>query len=327
MRSWPLLLALALLAGCSARAQEAAAPTPFSSSAHRFTAEIPAGWEVAAQSLTPQLRNPVEILAAGTVVRGARPRGGSCAHVPVGALERMGPRDAFVTVQERYGEPQFPERPARFTLPAADQRTDAAECAANGSRLDIYWFGFRDARRGFHVLVAFGREAPPERREQALALLDSLRFEPGPEGVHLDPDRTVAFSDHELSWQMPLPPWRHYDWPMASMQEERLALGTFKLERVPTDCNCTPRAAIDALPEDGAFIYLLEYRDHRVAAPERTGPLELGPEESYECMGPSRMVRWREHGHDFQAHVYFGPRASDARKQEARSILNSLRVE
>jgi hypothetical protein len=58
--------------------------------------------------------------------------------------------------------------------------------------------------------------------------------------------------------------------------------------------------------------------------PERTGVLELGPERTYECMGPSRAVRWRDRGRAFQAHVSLGPRASDALLDEVRSILNSI---
>jgi hypothetical protein len=323
-----LLLLLASIAGCAdeqAPRSSAPAPTGFSSAEHRFTAEIPAGWDVAPRSLTPHLRNPVEILSAGTV-RDLRPAKGPCAHVPVGALERMGPEDVFVSVQERYGEPQFPDRPAHFTLPAAVPHTDAAECVRNGSSLEIHWFGFRDARRGFHVLVALGREAPQERRDEALDLLDSLRFAPGPPGVDLDPDRAVGFSARGLSWQMPLPPWRHYDWPMTSVQGERLKLGTFELERTPADRNCTPRAAIDAMPDDGAFIYVLEHAG-RGSAPERTGELTLGPETAYECMGLSRMVSWRQNGRALQAFVYLGRRASPELEREARSILNSIQVE
>jgi hypothetical protein len=45
--------------------------------------------------------------------------------------------------------------------------------------LGVYWFGFRDAGRGFQVLVALGRSASPARVAEALALLDSLRFDPG----------------------------------------------------------------------------------------------------------------------------------------------------
>lgn len=330
MRSWPILLVLvfALGAGCSAEEparDRAAAPARFVSDAHRFSAELPAGWERAQRSLTPGLSNPAEILSAGTV-RDVRPAAGACAHMPVGALERIGPRDVLVNVQERYGEARFPDRPERFALPAPDPGSDAAACARNGDRLDVYWFGFRDARRGFHVLVALGREAPPERREEALALLDSLRFEPGPEGVHLDSNEVVPFRDHGLSWLMPLPRWRHYDRPLTSVGGERLVLGTFELAHGPPDENCTPRPAIDALPPDGAFIYVFEYTDHRVTAPERSGELRLGPETSYECIGRSRMVRWRDRGRDLQAHVALGPRASAALEREARSILNSIQV-
>ena len=328
MRWWPILLVLVLAAGCAGEEparDRAAAPAPFVSDAHRFSAELPPGWERAPRSLTPGLSNPAEILSAGTV-RALRPTAGACAHMPVAAIERVGPRDAFVSVQERYGEARFPDRPERFALPAPDPGSDAAACARNGGRLDVYWFGFRDARRGFHVLVVLGREAPPARREEALALLDSLRFEPGPEGVHLDSDLVVPYSVRGLAWLMP-PRWRHYDRPLTSVDGERLALGTFPLEPGPPDANCAPRAAIDALPPDGAFIYVFEYVDHRVTAPERAGELRLGTETSYECLGRSRMVRWRDRGRDFQAHVALGPRASAALEREARSILNSIQVE
>ena len=48
--------------------------------------------------------------------------------------------------------------------------------------MEEYWFEFRDAGRSFHVLVAFGRGAPAERRDEVLALLDSLHFDPGARG-------------------------------------------------------------------------------------------------------------------------------------------------
>jgi hypothetical protein len=334
MRWWPALLVVAVVAGCGAEEQRsvpATTPVLVHSEEHGFTAEIPAGWDLASESLTPQLSNPVEILSAGTV-RDPRPREGSCAHMPVGALERIGPRDAFVTVQERYGEPRFPDRPARFALTGRVDHGDAATCAPNEERLDEYWFGFRDANRGFHVLVVLGSDAPPERRAEALALLDSLRFELGPEGIRLDPDTAMASEDRAagLSWQMPVPPWRRYDWPLTSAHGERLVLGTFDLERSPSDENCTPQAAIEAMPADGAFIYLFEYIDladrWKRRIPEREGELSLGPEIAYECMGTSRMATWQEQGRAFQAHVYLGPRASDALERDVRSILNSIRV-
>jgi len=91
MRRWPLLLLLVIAAGCREEpVQPTAAPTRIASDAHGFTAQLPAGWELARESLTPGLTNPVEILSAGTV-HDLRPEEGSCAHEPVGGLERMGP--------------------------------------------------------------------------------------------------------------------------------------------------------------------------------------------------------------------------------------------
>lgn len=297
---------------------------------HSFTARLPAGWTLASESLTPHLVNPVEILSAGTF-GDMRPREGTCAQMPVGALERIGPDDAFVTVQERFGEPTFPDRPEHFGLPDEVGNGDATACARKGGEFQEYWFGFRDAGRGFHVLVVLGRDAPAQRREEALALLDSIRFEQGPQGVHLDPDMAVHAedSDARLSWVL-VPPWRRYDWPMTSVDGERLAIGTFDLQRSAPDENCTPRAAIDALPPSGAFIYVFEYvdsQDHPVPDfPNRTGELVLGGEQSFECLGESQMVRWRDHGRDFQAHLYFGPRAAEPLKRDALSILNSIQA-
>jgi hypothetical protein len=275
--------------------------------------------------------NPVEILSAGTV-RDMEPLEGSCGHMPIGAIERMGRRDALVSVFERYGGARFPDRPARFALPDRTAHSDAIACTHTQIPVEDYWFEFRDANRGFHVLIVFGRDAPRARREQALALLDSLRFEPGPQGVDLDTDITVPFEDApaRLSWQMPVPPWRRYHWPMTSVQGERLSLGTFDLERGPRDRNCTPKAAIDAMPSDGAFIYLFEYIDlaerWKQRFPARAGPLTLGPETAFECMGRSRAATWQERGRAFQAHVYIGARASDRLRHDVASILNSIQA-
>jgi hypothetical protein len=332
MRSLAALVLLVVLAGCTEERPRPAAPGPsvVRSDEHRFTYELPTGWERASQSLTPNLGNPVEILAAGTVPD-MLPNDGYCGHMAVGAIERMEPRDVFVTVLEGFGETPSPVRPERFTLPAKQEQSDATECAQGEPPLDVYWFEFHDAGRRFYVLVALGRDAPPDRRKEALALLDSLRFEPGPAGVHLDPDRTIPMHDATagLSWQMPEPPWHRYDWPQTSVAEprERLVLGTFALERRTPDDNCTPRAAIDALPPDGALIYLLEYTEGRGAGfPEAEGGREFGSERNYECMGLSRMARWRQGGRAFQAHLNLGPRASEELLDEARSIVNSITI-
>jgi len=177
MRQWPVMLVVATLAGCGIEeVHSVAAPTQLRSAEHGFSAQVPDGWHVAPESLTPRLTNPVEIFSAGTAPV-ARPREGACAQVPVDALERVGPRDAFVTVQERFGAARFPDRAARFVLTGRVVH-DGATCAGNEAELEEYSIEFRDAGRSFHVLVAIGPSAPAERRDEVLALLDSLRFEP-----------------------------------------------------------------------------------------------------------------------------------------------------
>jgi hypothetical protein len=150
------------------------------------------------------------------------------------------------------------------------------------------------------------------------------------EAAQLDPDRPVVSRDRAtgLAWAMPVPPWRRYDWPLTSVPGERVVLGTFLLVRQPPDPNCTPRAAIDALPPDGALIYVFEYVGVEAFArlPERSGELVLEPPAAWECLGESRMVRWRDHGRVLQAHVYLGSRAGEERLGEARSIVDSIRA-
>jgi hypothetical protein len=75
------------------------------------------------------------------------------------------------------------------------------------------------------------------------------------------------------------------------------------------------------------FEYTDVAEDSKSRIPEHTGELELGAETAFECMGQSRMVTWQERGRAFQAHAYIGARATDALKQDVRSILNSIRVE
>jgi hypothetical protein len=98
--------------------------------------------------------------------------------MPVGALEAIGPRDAFVTLMERgRGDVGFPPRPERFG-PELGDRSEVTECTTRDAYTD-HWFGFDDGGRKFHVLVAFGSDAPAATREEAWGVLDSLRIDPG----------------------------------------------------------------------------------------------------------------------------------------------------
>jgi hypothetical protein len=146
-----------------------------------FKVSVPPGWQLSAETLTPRLTEPREVLSAGTFP--LRFRESSCNHVPSGALAAMGPRDGFVTVQERGRDPgsswsEFPPRPKRFADQATPERGDVAGCLNGGPSLVEFWVPFSDADRHFYALVVVGADAPPEVRAQAFEILDRLKFDP-----------------------------------------------------------------------------------------------------------------------------------------------------
>jgi hypothetical protein len=171
MRATLLALAAVALAGCGTHA---AAPAP-TYTARGVTVELPAGWQPAHESLTPQLSDPREVLSVGTYPLSYRR--GECAQMPSSALADLGRGDAFVTIQERgrgTGPDGFPPRPDHF---ATIDAMEAVECVPDP--LAAHWFGFSDGGRHFHVLVVFGPDAPTAVRDQGWAILDGLRVDPG----------------------------------------------------------------------------------------------------------------------------------------------------
>jgi hypothetical protein len=246
-------LVLLALTGCGAGAH--AAP----SDVHRadgLTFRVPVGWHVAAHSLTPHLTNPRELFTAGTGRLVARPA--RCAHVPSAALAAMGGGDVLVSVQERFGsDSAFPPRPGRFGLDGPVM-SDAASCAGPHPAFESYWFGFRDRGRGFHVLVAVGRSASEARVQEALGILDSMRFA-ARRPVRLDPDDAIPEHDAAARIDFVHPSaWRWYRGALteAIAARDQIALGTFRLRQRAPDAGCTPATALAARPPGGGLILM-----------------------------------------------------------------------
>jgi hypothetical protein len=326
--SWAAFIALScVLAGCgggSAPATDAARTVR--GDGVRYL--LPAGWHAASHSLTPHLTNPRELLSAGT---GPLPStGGGCAQMPSAALHAMGPRDVLVTVQERLGSPAaFAPRPAHFVA-SGDTRSEAQACAGRRPPFRSYWFGFRDNGRGFHVLVAAGSDASRASVRRAFALLDSLRVAPR-RPVRIDGDDALPFDDVNRGLHLVHPSaWRVYPGALTQAVSARnqLALGTFKLRQRRPDPDCSPVTAQRARRASDGFVFLFEYdglNARQLARfPARPNRLRLprGSLGNYECLGTSWLVRFRDGGRAFQAHVYGPPR----RRREALAILDSLRV-
>lgn len=146
-----------------------------------FTLSLPPGWGLSAESLTPNLSDPRELLSAGTFPLAYRQ--GRCNHMPDGALMAMGPADGFVSLQERGRRPQgglagFPPRPASFGASAEQSNGDIASCLGHTAHTVEYFIPFSDANRRFYALVVLGRRASEQTRNEAFAILDRLRFDP-----------------------------------------------------------------------------------------------------------------------------------------------------
>jgi hypothetical protein len=89
-------------------------------------------------------------------------------------------------------------------------------------------------------------------------------------------------------------------------------------------------AAQEQLPAEGTLFWVMEYRDPQGAEfPDRPAIFDLDPATlaSYECsVAPSYLIRFQDAGRFFQAHVAFGPDASDSLGPEVLRALESLDV-
>lgn len=148
----------------------------FHSMRYHYSVSYPSTWHRATRSLTPHLSDPHEILTVGT---GRLPVAGPrCAQVPVNALEAVGATGALVTIQERAAanaDGGFPPRPKHLQLRPTPS-LEIPACLAPRGRPILTRIAFRDHSRYFYALVAVGRRATSHTQNQAMRVLDSLRF-------------------------------------------------------------------------------------------------------------------------------------------------------
>ena len=295
-----------------------------------YSLTIPDGWHRAAHSLTPTITDPVEMVSLATAPfeRGE----GVCR-----ALDRVVPSGAVVTIQERLhggaGTPTFPPRPAEFRpRPAVEGNSAWSWCGRRDSEpplpIDHYWFGFSDRGRAFHVLVAFGEEAPEAMRAEAFALLDSLRLAPA------EPRSTFSISVPDG--------WRRASEPVDAITtnpRELVVMSTFEVPRAATASDsCGPfyDHALDHMQDDDALLAIRERLGNEVAGPpnfpDRPEAFELRPIEPEPggCRSDGRRTfqRWwipfEDRGRDFYAQVDIGVDAPDSVRRDAESALNSF---
>lgn len=179
LRPFMMSACLALVACVPTNSGEVATTSTINSNAVDYN--LPDGWQVAEDRLTPNVGDPREILAAGTFHLLAG--GDNCAHMPEAAMESLGPKDALVSLSERLDPvaADFDPRQSSFgPLLSGISKGDAYECINPSERDDVgvvVWLTFRDGNRGFYLLVVMGTDVSDAVRQQTVELLDSLSFD------------------------------------------------------------------------------------------------------------------------------------------------------
>ena len=190
MRAAPASLVIGLLlSSCGAepeRPAPAAAEAPVGMTRFRdvrrgFEVMFPSGWKRAETVLTPALRAPTEILSLGTVDPVPNGESARCAQHPVDTMERVGPRDVFVTIQERANTVSEEMRPGPPQLHAVvPDDSETRECLRRDAPLRTYWMPFQIGGRGFYADAVVGDDVPPAGKAELQAVLDSFDVsEPG----------------------------------------------------------------------------------------------------------------------------------------------------
>ena len=108
----------------------------------------------------------------------------------------------------------------------------------------------------------------------------------------------------------------------------RLVVASYDVEPDEVEGDCGGMRALQALPPGGAAVLLIDYGASVSFAPHPNHfMLSEFSRGNYECFGESYMFRFHRGGHDLQAHVALGGRASADRRRKALAILDSLQHE
>jgi hypothetical protein len=161
--------------------------------ANAFSVEVPVGWTVADENLTPWLSSPTEILSSGTFeMPVSHDPGGalrvSDAPVAPATLAAMTSTDAFVSVQASGPTEHADDRPSSFQSAA---KPLCCSARTGDYPFTWWWVPFIDQGRGYYLFVAVGNDASPSTSDQAWALANSLAF--GAAGTTTGVDRMGVY--------------------------------------------------------------------------------------------------------------------------------------
>ena len=154
-----------------------ASPQPATiSSVGGIQVEVPPGWSVAQENLTPWLSHPTEVLSVGTFEMPVshdpddEPRVFDAPVAPA-ALAAMTATDAFVSLQASGPTDAPDDRPPSFRT--AENRPCCSEQTGDYP-FTWWWIPFIDQGRAFYLFVAVGNHAESSTSDQAWAIANSL---------------------------------------------------------------------------------------------------------------------------------------------------------
>ena len=162
--------------------------TRYQNARRGFSAVYPASWKRAASPMFPLIIEPRSILTVSTFAIPPRRDRGECGLIPSRVRARVGRDGAVVAMyahhlRRRKSLRRFSARPTRFQLDAKHHVSSSHFQSPRGGRTpradgNEWLFPFRDEGRTFSATVLLGPKASAERRRDAVAVLDSLRFDP-----------------------------------------------------------------------------------------------------------------------------------------------------
>ncbi|MEX0864447.1 MAG: hypothetical protein WD269_06175 [Acidimicrobiia bacterium] len=139
-----------------------------------FGLAYPPDWHRAGSELMPNLGFRSVTVATMPL----RPGGNRCAQVPENAMRDMSADDVLLTVffagSLSPEPPPLPEILDESTFPAS--HTEAQECAERDT-LAVHWGDFKVGEESVYVLLVFGEEVEPSRRDTAWQVLASLQWQ------------------------------------------------------------------------------------------------------------------------------------------------------
>lgn len=142
-----------------------------------------------------------------------------------------------------------------------------------------------------------------------------------------------VFSDRAIQLQVPRT-WSITGFSTTN-RPRRLVAASYPVRREDVEGDCGGIAAVTRLPEDGAFVVLIDYGNTRVNPQEFQTTLPAGAEALFDpsrhiptdCFGSSYMSRLTVDGRPLQVHVGLGSRAGGELRGELLAVVNSITTE